>query len=78
VKARKLSALVLVIVYMVVNVLPVFAAAPKFGIDDRNSRQIKDSFTQMEFPFVEKWATDLQGKVMSQPIVVDGYIYVQD
>jgi hypothetical protein len=49
----------------------------EFGIDDRNSRQIKDSFTQMEFLFVEKWATDLQGKVMSQPIVVDGYIYVQ-
>ena len=76
-KAKKLSALVLTMVYLVVNVLPVFAAAPKFGIDDRNSRQIKDSFTQMEFPFHEKWATDLQGKVMSQPIVVDGYIYVQ-
>jgi hypothetical protein len=29
------------------------------------------------FLIYKKWATDLQGKVMSQPIVVDGYIYVQ-
>ncbi|MGI6605488.1 MAG: CARDB domain-containing protein [Peptococcia bacterium] len=59
------------------NTLPVFAAAPRFAIDEYNSRQIKDSFTETGLPFYEAWTCDLKGKVNSQPIVVDGYIYVQ-
>jgi outer membrane protein assembly factor BamB len=59
------------------NLLPAFAAAPRFAIDETNTRQIKDSFTETGLPFHEAWTCDLKGKVNSQPIVVDGYIYVQ-
>ena len=76
-KVKKRVALLLTLIYLLVNVCPVYAIAPKFAIDNQNSRQIKDNFAEMEFPFHEVWATDLKGKVMSQPIVVDGYIYVQ-
>ena len=49
----------------------------KFALDDQNTRQIKDSFTETGFPFQEDWSVDLGGQVMSQPIVAEGYIYVQ-
>jgi len=62
---------------MPANSLPAFAAAPRFAIDESNTRQIKDSFTETGLPFHEAWTCDLKGKVNSQPIVVDGYIYVQ-
>lgn len=32
-KTKKLSAILLALVYMTVNIIPVFAAAPKFGLD---------------------------------------------
>jgi hypothetical protein len=79
---RLLSALILILVYLIASIIPAstlsaFAVAPRFGIDEKNTRQIKDSFTETGFPFHEAWTCDLKGKVNSQPIVVDGYIYVQ-
>ncbi len=68
---------ILTVAFFSVNTLPVFADAPRFGIDVRNSRQIADSFTDTSFPFVEDWETDLGGKVASQPIIVGDFVYVQ-
>jgi hypothetical protein len=81
-KFRILSASVLILTYIFTSILPAttlpaFAAAPRFGIDETNTRQIKDSFTETGLPFHEAWTCDLKGKVNSQPIVVDRYIYVQ-
>jgi hypothetical protein len=81
-KFRIISALALLLTYILTSIvpansLPAFAAAPRFAIDETNTRQIKDSFTETGLPFHETWTCDLKGKVNSQPIVVDGYIYVQ-
>ncbi|MDD3833434.1 MAG: PQQ-binding-like beta-propeller repeat protein, partial [Oscillospiraceae bacterium] len=76
-KASKLSVVVLALIFLFNSILPVYGAAYKFGLDDQNTRQIKDSFTETGFPFQEDWSLDLGGKVMSQPIVAEGYIYVQ-
>ncbi|MDD4753561.1 MAG: PQQ-binding-like beta-propeller repeat protein, partial [Desulfitobacteriaceae bacterium] len=76
-KASKLSVVVLAVILLFNSVLPVYGAAYKFGLDDQNTRQIKDSFTETGFPFREDWSLELGGKVMSQPIVAEGYIYVQ-
>jgi hypothetical protein len=81
-RSFRLPVVVLVLVCLLIGILPIgsvpaWAAAPRFGIDENNTRQIKDSFTETGFPFREAWSRDLKGAVMSQPIVVDGYIYVQ-
>ncbi|MDD2402465.1 MAG: PQQ-binding-like beta-propeller repeat protein [Clostridia bacterium] len=79
-RSKKLSVVLLTFIYILVNILgitPTFAFAPRFGIDENNSRQIKDNFEETEFPFKEVWSQDLKGQVMSQPIVAGGYIYVQ-
>lgn len=78
----KLSVVIFFLVYIITSILPatslpVFAAAPRFGIDEYNSRQIKDSFAETGFPFQVAWSCDLKGKVNSQPIIVDGNVYVQ-
>jgi len=77
VKASKLSIAVLALIFFFNSTLPVYGVAYKFGLDDQNTRKIKDSFTETGFPFQEDWLLDLGGKVMSQPIVAEGYIYVQ-
>jgi outer membrane protein assembly factor BamB len=77
VKVSKISVVLLALIYLITSIVPVFGAAYKFALDDQNTRQIKDSFTETGFPFQEDWSVDLGGQVMSQPIVADGYIYVQ-
>ena len=76
-KASKISVVLLALIYLITSIVPVFGAAYKFALDDQNTRQIKDSFTETGFPFQEDWSVDLGGQVMSQPIVAEGYIYVQ-
>jgi outer membrane protein assembly factor BamB len=54
-----------------------WAAVPRFGVDDQNSRCIQDSLTKTGFPFKKVWSLPLEGKVESQPIFAQGSIYVQ-
>ncbi|MDD4146186.1 MAG: PQQ-binding-like beta-propeller repeat protein, partial [Clostridia bacterium] len=76
-RTSRLPVVLLALIYFCTSTLPVFAAAHKFALDDQNTRQIKDSFTETSFPFQEAWAVDLGGQIMSQPIVAEGHIYVQ-
>ena len=62
-KFRIISALALLLTYILTsivpaNLLPAFAAAPRFAIDETNTRQIKDSFTETGLPFHEAWKCD--------------------
>ena len=57
--------------------LPSRAAAPRFGLDQQNSRQVRDEPAEMKLPFQKLWQLSLGGAVESQPIFCGGSIYVQ-
>jgi hypothetical protein len=61
VKNKKLPVVFLIVLCFFVNVVSVFALAPRFGIDESNTRQIKDSFTETGFPFREVLTQKLGG-----------------
>jgi len=54
-----------------------WAAVPRFGVDEQNSRCVHDPLTKTGFPFRYGWSVDLGGQVESQPIFAEGSIYVQ-
>ena len=72
----KMLASLLALIFLLTSSNSVYAAH-RFGIDDQNTRQIKDSFADTGFPFKKAWETNLGGKVESQPIIAEGFIYVQ-
>ncbi len=52
-------------------------AVPRFGLDQQNSRQVREGLKEMNLPFQKKWQKDLGAPVESQPILCNGSIYVQ-
>lgn len=73
---KRLLVILLTLAITLTNVVPSLGAW-RFAIDNQNSRRILDSGANYQLPFAELWATQLGGKVESQPIIANGFIYVQ-
>ncbi|MDD4048045.1 MAG: hypothetical protein PHI90_04355 [Clostridia bacterium] len=70
-RIEKLSVVLLTFIYILVNIIgitPSFAFAPRFGMDENNSRQIKDNFEETEFPF-KVLSRKFRGKLLLFPLI---------
>jgi len=64
-KVKNFLTMVLALSFIFLNPIASFSEAPKFGLDDLNSRHVKDTYADTEFPFKLVWEQKLPGKVQS-------------